>query len=60
MGVAAERLTVGRTLDRRLGTGEVPLGSVRELPVVVFAEARDRPPGSPGQEEPAAHFTVTP
>jgi len=38
VGVAAERLTVGRTLDRHLGTGEVPLGSVRELPVVVSTD----------------------
>ena len=39
VGVAAERLAVGRRLDRRLpGTDEVPLGSIRELPVVVSAD----------------------
>jgi pimeloyl-ACP methyl ester carboxylesterase len=38
-GVAAERLAVGRTLERHVpGTTEVPLGSIRELPVVVAAD----------------------
>ena len=39
-GVAAERLAVGRALDERLPASgsEVPLGSIREVPVIVAAD----------------------